>query len=128
MSNTKNESRRRRAPAARPVVSRAQRMRRRWAKQIRDAAEMILDGKKQLACNALSSCMTNPRAWRPVQQLFKELFRPSCAWIYWWDPGDVEPRVTALLLLAEIVEESTDEQWAELCGPMALTFRKGGAR
>lgn len=46
----------------------------------------------------------------------------------WWGSGEVEPRVTALLLLAEIVEGATDEEWVKLCGSGALASGKEGAR
>lgn len=128
MSNTTNQSRRRRSPAARPVVSRAQRMRRRWAKQIRDAAEMILTGKKVLACNALTDAFDDLKAWVAVRWVFHTLFRPDGALFMWWGSGEVEPRVTALLLLAEIVEGATDEEWVKLCGSGALASGKEGAR
>jgi hypothetical protein len=75
------------------------------------AAERILDGRNDLACIATKRAVEYANGtwlmWIHCHDLFYDLFAPTPepgvpAPLAWWEQGDKESRVVALLLAAEI--------------------------
>lgn len=73
----------------------------------REAAELIITYKDSACCNAIAKAVFRGSSY-PYRKAFARVFRPEFAGGYWWStaypytPSD--PRIIALLLMADIVE------------------------
>lgn len=65
----------------------------------RNAAELILTCQLNFSCIAVAHI-----GGLLAVDLFQAWFRPNDATASWWRIGEIEPRVQALLLMAEMVE------------------------
>jgi hypothetical protein len=75
---------------------------------LRKAAESIASNKTEFCCHAIKSLLGWGQDFE-VMSFFQEIFEPvgmgRPCWYPWWDDGDSESRILALLLAAEIAED-----------------------
>ena len=83
--------------------------RKRLARVYRAAAERLLKRDNMYCCTAIEEASDGLGGgydfWIAARDLFRAFFEPPPpVWSIWWPVSEVEPRVQALLLLAEMVE------------------------
>jgi len=88
-----------------------------WKGTFRKAAAFLQEGRFTYSCTAIYFAfygMTNDpsKATPPPQELFFRIFHPRNLGYSraWWEKYDVESRILALLLAAEICKH--EEEWA----------------